>query len=76
MMRQDVTGAIFVSSICGIVVLATYRPEKNESKSRVFVTLGVAMLFAFLLSFAILYTFFATSKNAAEANIIRTPPEF
>jgi uncharacterized membrane protein len=75
-MRQDVVGAVFVATICGIVVLATYRPEKNESKVRIFVTLGASMLFAFALSFAILYMFFANSRAAAEAAIIKSPPDF
>ena len=75
-MRQDVIGASFVAAICGVVVLATYRPEKNEARSKIFVTLALASLFAFLLSFAVLCAFFAFSTKTAEMNIIRAPPDF
>ena len=76
-MRQDLLGAAFVASVCGVVVLATYRPEKNESRIRIFVVLFLAMLFAFVLSFAILLAFFSyTYKASAEMNIIKAPPDF
>ncbi len=75
-MRHDVIGALFVACVCGIVVLATYRPEKTEGRSRIFMTLAVAMLFAFGVSLAMLYVFFSFSTRAAEMNIIRSPPNF
>jgi hypothetical protein len=73
-MRQDILGATFVAAVCGVVVLATYRPEKGEGRFKIFATLIVAMLFAFLTSLAVLCAFFAYSS--AEMNIIRSPPDF
>jgi heme/copper-type cytochrome/quinol oxidase subunit 2 len=75
-MRQDVLGALFVSIVSSIVVLATYRPEKNESRLLVFWTLIASTSVAFVISFAVLYFFFRYSTAAAEMNIIRTHPNF
>jgi hypothetical protein len=75
-MRQDLIGALFVTLISAVVVLATYRPEKNESKGLVFWTLIAASAAAFGLSFVVLYVFFTYSTAAAEMNVIRAPPNF
>ena len=75
-MRQDLIGAIFVTLVSAVVVLATYRPEKNESKLLVFWTLIAASAAAFVLSFLVLYVFFTYSTAAAEMNVIRAPPNF
>ena len=75
-MRQEVVGATFVACVCGLVVLGTYRPEKNEGKLRIFVILTIAMSFAFLLSLLLLYAFFSYSDKAVTMNMIKTPPNF
>lgn len=75
-MRQELLGALFVTAVCLVVVLATYRPEKNEPRTRLVWTLLVAGGFAFLVSLGVLYVFFAYSTKAAEMNIIRAPPNF
>lgn len=75
-MRQDILGALFVSIVSAVVVLATYRPEKNESRILVFWTLIASTIFAFVISFAVLFFFFKYSSAAAEMNIIRSHPNF
>lgn len=74
-MRQDILGALFVSGVSGLTVLATYRPEKNESRIRIFIVLFLAMIFAFTLALILLFIYFEYACKP-EANIINTPPDF
>jgi len=75
-MRQDLLGAALVSIVSTVVVLATYRPEKNEGQYKKATTIIVAALFAFALSFVILFLFFTYSIHGAPLNVIRTEPNF
>lgn len=76
MMRPDVLGSIMVTGVSTLVVLATYRPEKNEKRLKKFFVVGLAALFAFGLSFLVLFLFFAYSAYGAQMNVIRSEPDF
>lgn len=74
-MRQDILGAIFASCVSGLTVIATYRAEKNEGKTRIFAVMLISMFFTFMLSILILY-FVLQCTGKPELNIIRTEPDF
>lgn len=75
-MRPELMGSIMVAFVSTVVVLATYRAEKNETTLKKLFVIGLAALFSFGLAFFILFIFFTYSSYGAELNILRGEPDF